>query len=215
MVFFAIGFETTTPPTALVLKQAAAEASPTSACCAAMCSRPARSRTSWSRPRCGSGAPCRSTASVGPAHVSILIGSAPYEGFARDYRKPVVIAGFEPLDVMQAILMLDPPGQRRPRRGRERVHPRRHPRRGNAAAQALVAEVFELREASSGAAWARSNSARCASARPTHAGTPSGASNCATIRTRLRARPLDLKLMARADGHGTTAPAAPFWGHRD
>ncbi|MFX8323995.1 hydrogenase formation protein HypD, partial [Acinetobacter baumannii] len=43
---------------------------------------------------------------VGPAHVSIVIGSDPYVPFAEGYRKPVVIAGFEPLDVMQAILML-------------------------------------------------------------------------------------------------------------
>jgi hypothetical protein len=43
---------------------------------------------------------------IGPAHVSTVIGSRPYEFFAEEYRKPVVIAGFEPLDVMQAILML-------------------------------------------------------------------------------------------------------------
>jgi hydrogenase expression/formation protein HypD len=43
---------------------------------------------------------------IGPAHVSTIIGSRPYEFFAEEYRKPVVIAGFEPLDVMQAILML-------------------------------------------------------------------------------------------------------------
>ena len=43
---------------------------------------------------------------IGPAHVSPVIGSRPYEFFAEEYRKPVVIAGFEPLDVMQAILML-------------------------------------------------------------------------------------------------------------
>jgi len=43
---------------------------------------------------------------IGPAHVSTVIGSRPYEHFAQEYAKPVVIAGFEPLDVMQAILML-------------------------------------------------------------------------------------------------------------
>ena len=43
---------------------------------------------------------------IGPAHVSTIIGSRPYEFFAEEYRKPVVIAGFEPLDVMQAIRML-------------------------------------------------------------------------------------------------------------
>jgi hydrogenase expression/formation protein HypD len=43
---------------------------------------------------------------IGPAHVSTIIGSRPYEFFAAEFRKPVVIAGFEPLDVMQAIKML-------------------------------------------------------------------------------------------------------------
>ena len=43
---------------------------------------------------------------IGPAHVSTVIGSQPYEYFAEEYQRPVVIAGFEPLDVMQAILML-------------------------------------------------------------------------------------------------------------
>jgi hydrogenase expression/formation protein HypD len=82
---------------------------------------------------------------VGPAHVSIVIGSAPYEGFARDYRKPVVIAGFEPLDVMQAVLML----VRQVNDSRAEVEnefSRAVTRQGNAAAQAVVAEVFELRE---------------------------------------------------------------------
>ena len=43
---------------------------------------------------------------IGPAHVSTVIGTRPYEPFASEYGKPVVIAGFEPLDVAQAILML-------------------------------------------------------------------------------------------------------------
>src|SRR3546814_10468152 len=43
---------------------------------------------------------------LGPAHVSVVIGSQPYEYFAEEFARPVVIAGFEPLDVMQSILML-------------------------------------------------------------------------------------------------------------
>ena len=43
---------------------------------------------------------------IGPAHVSTVIGTQPYEFFAEEFGKPVVIAGFEPLDVMQSILML-------------------------------------------------------------------------------------------------------------
>ncbi|SER28187.1 hydrogenase expression/formation protein HypD [Nitrosomonas sp. Nm51] len=43
---------------------------------------------------------------IGPAHAFTAIGSRPYEYFAEEFQKPVVIAGFEALDVMQAILML-------------------------------------------------------------------------------------------------------------
>ena len=81
---------------------------------------------------------------IGPAHVSTVIGSAPYDYFAEEYRKPVVIAGFEPLDVMQAILML----VRQLNEGRAEVEnefTRAVTRHGNAKAKALVAELFELR----------------------------------------------------------------------
>jgi hydrogenase expression/formation protein HypD len=83
---------------------------------------------------------------IGPAHVSTVIGSQPYEYFAEEYRKPVVIAGFEPLDVMRAILML----VRQVNDGRAEVEnefSRAVTRDGNLKAQALVSEVFELRRA--------------------------------------------------------------------
>jgi len=83
---------------------------------------------------------------VGPAHVSIVIGSAPYERFARTWGRPVVISGFEPLDLMQSILML----VRQVNEGRAEVEnqfTRAVTPQGNAAAQALMAEVFETREA--------------------------------------------------------------------
>jgi hydrogenase expression/formation protein HypD len=76
--------------------------------------------------------------------VSIVIGSAPYEHFADEYRKPVVIAGFEPLDVVQAVLML----VRQVNEGRfevENEFTRAVTREGNQNAQSLVSEVFELR----------------------------------------------------------------------
>jgi hydrogenase expression/formation protein HypD len=82
---------------------------------------------------------------VGPAHVSIVIGSAPYEPFARAWHKPVVIAGFEPLDLMRAILML----VRQVNEGRAEVEnqfTRAVSREGNRLAQEAVAEVFEPRE---------------------------------------------------------------------
>ena len=82
---------------------------------------------------------------IGPAHVSTIIGSRPYESCAREYRKPVVIAGFEPLDVLQAIRML----VRQVNEGRSEVEnefTRAVTRDGNLKAQALVAEVFTRRE---------------------------------------------------------------------
>jgi hydrogenase expression/formation protein HypD len=83
---------------------------------------------------------------VGPAHVSVVIGSDPYAKFAQEYHKPVVIAGFEPLDVLQAILML----VRQVNEGRAEVEnefTRAVTPHGNLNAQAVMDEVFELREA--------------------------------------------------------------------
>ena len=80
----------------------------------------------------------------GPSHVSSIIGSQPYEFFAEEFQKPVVIAGFEPLDVMQSALML----VRQLNEGRHEVeneYTRVVSREGNLKAQALVAEVLELR----------------------------------------------------------------------
>ena len=74
------------------------------------------------------------------------LGSAPYEPFPRDYGKPVVIAGFEPLDVMRAIQLL----LRQINDGRTEVEnefTRAVGRDGNRKAQALVDRVFALREA--------------------------------------------------------------------
>ena len=82
---------------------------------------------------------------IGPAHVSTIIGSRPYEFFAEKYRKPVVIAGFEPLDVMQAIRMLV--RQVNENRGEvENEFSRAVSRDGNKKAQQLVADVFAMRE---------------------------------------------------------------------
>ncbi|MDZ5461033.1 hydrogenase formation protein HypD [Azohydromonas lata] len=145
VVFLAIGFETTTPPTALAIRQAAQEDLPNFSvlCCHVL--TPAAITHILNSPEVKDWRTVPLDGFVGPAHVSIVIGSAPYEGFARDYRKPVVIAGFEPLDVMQAVLML----MRQVNEGRAEVEnefSRAVTRQGNAAAQAVVAEVFELRE---------------------------------------------------------------------
>jgi hydrogenase expression/formation protein HypD len=81
---------------------------------------------------------------IGPSHVSAVIGSRPYEYFAEEYQRPVVIAGFEPLDVLQAIRMLVRQLNER-RSCVENQFTRGVTREGNGKAQRLVAEVFELR----------------------------------------------------------------------
>ncbi len=145
VVFFAIGFETTTPPTALVIEQAAREglANFSVLCCHVLTPSAITHILESAEVRELGTVPIDGF--IGPAHVSIVIGSAPYEHFAEEYRKPVVIAGFEPLDVMQAILML----VRQVNAGRcevENQFTRAVTRAGNLAAQAAVARVFELRE---------------------------------------------------------------------
>jgi len=141
VVFFAIGFETTTPPTAVAIRQAAADGLKNFSILCNHVLTPAAMHAILSGKE-----GVALDGFVGPAHVSTVIGSHPYEVFASDYRKPVVIAGFEPLDVMQAILML----VRQINDGRAEVEnefTRAVTREGNRKAQALVAEVFELRDA--------------------------------------------------------------------
>ena len=142
VVFFAIGFETTTPPTALVIRDAAREGLTNfSVMCSHVMTPPAiRAILDGAEENTA-----QIDGFVGPAHVSVVIGSDPYAKFARDYQKPVVIAGFEPLDVLQAILML----VRQVNDGRAEVEnefSRAVTPSGNRHAQALMDEVFELRE---------------------------------------------------------------------
>jgi hydrogenase expression/formation protein HypD len=144
VVFLAIGFETTTPPTAVALKQAAVEqlANFSVLCCHVL--TPSAISTILESPEVRQWGTVQLDGFIGPAHVSTIIGSRPYEFFAEEYRKPVVIAGFEPLDVMQSILML----VRQVNEGRacvENEFTRAVTREGNLKAQNLVAEVFELR----------------------------------------------------------------------
>jgi len=146
VVFFAIGFETTTPPTALVIRQAAALGLKNFSVLCNHVLTPAAIAHILESPEVRQLGTLPLDGFIGPAHVSTVIGSQPYEFFAEEYRKPVVIAGFEPLDVMQAILML----VRQINEGRAEVEnefSRAVTRDGNLKAQALVSEVFELRRA--------------------------------------------------------------------
>ncbi|NOV32484.1 hydrogenase formation protein HypD [Methylomonas sp. ZR1] len=139
VVFFAIGFETTTPPTAVAIKQAQAEGLGNFSVFCNHVLTPAAMQAILNAPE-----PVQIDAFLGPSHVSSVIGSKPYEAFAQDYAKPIVIAGFEPLDVMQSALMLI----RQLNAGQHTVeneYSRAVTREGNLKAQALMAEIFELR----------------------------------------------------------------------
>ncbi|MBI5165154.1 MAG: hydrogenase formation protein HypD [Magnetospirillum sp.] len=145
VVFFAIGFETTTPPTAVALKQAQALGLANFSVFCNHVLTPSAIAQILDSPEVRQLGTVRLDGFIGPAHVSTVIGSAPYEYFAEEYRKPVVIAGFEPLDVLQAIRML----VRQVNDGRfavENEFARAVTRDGNTKAKALVAEVFELRK---------------------------------------------------------------------
>jgi hydrogenase expression/formation protein HypD len=144
VVFFAIGFETTTPPTAVALKTAAREGLTNFSVVCNHVLTPSAIMNILESPQVRELGTVPLDGFIGPAHVSTVIGSRPYEFFAEEYQKPVVIAGFEPLDVMQAILML----VRQLNDGRAEVEnefTRAVTREGNLKAQTLVSEVFELR----------------------------------------------------------------------
>ena len=144
VVFFAIGFETTTPPTAVAIRQAQAEGLGNFSVFCNHVLTPAAIQNILESPEVREMGSVSIDGFFGPSHVSSIIGSRPYEFFAEEFQKPVVIAGFEPLDVMQSALMLI----RQLNEGRydvENEYTRVVTREGNVKAQSLVAEVFELR----------------------------------------------------------------------
>jgi hydrogenase expression/formation protein HypD len=138
VVFFAIGFETTAPSTALTILRAKAEGIRNfSVFCNHVTIIPAI-RAILDSPD------MRLDGFVGPGHVSTVIGCRPYEWIAKDEGKPVVVSGFEPLDILQSIVML----LRQLRNGEatvENQYKRVVPWEGNRAALRAMAEVFELR----------------------------------------------------------------------
>src|SRR6202522_377583 len=138
VMFFAIGFETTAPSTALTLMRARAQgAANFSVFCNHVTIVPAI-RAILDSPD------MRLDGFIGPGHVSTVIGCRPYEWIARNEGKPIVVSGFEPLDILQSIVML----LHQLQKGEARVenqYTRVVPWEGNRAALAAMAEVFELR----------------------------------------------------------------------
>lgn len=139
VVFFGLGFETTMPSTAMTVLQAKAEqVTNFSLFCNHITIIPTL-RAILDSPE------LNIDGFLGPGHVSMVIGSRPYEFIARDFNKPITIAGFEPLDVLQSVWMV----LAQIAEGRAEVenqYGRVVPRDGNRLALEAVHEVFEVRE---------------------------------------------------------------------
>ena len=138
VVFLAVGFETTAPSTAVTVRQAKAAAVKNfSVFCnhvtivpplQAILDSPGLELHGF----------------LGPGHVSTVVGIDPFRSLSARYAKPIVVSGFEPLDILQGIAMLLT--QRAEQRCEvENQYGRAVPNDGNPRALAVIAEVFELR----------------------------------------------------------------------
>ena len=138
VIFFAIGFETTAPSTALTLVRAKTLGIHNfSVFCNHVTIIPAI-RAILDSPD------MRIDAFIGPGHVSTVIGCRPYEWIAKNENKPVAVSGFEPLDILQSIVMV----LRQLRANESKIenqYKRVVPWEGNRAALRAMADVFELR----------------------------------------------------------------------
>lgn len=139
VVFFGLGFETTMPSTAMTVQQAEKEQVKNfSLFCNHITIIPTIKAMLDSPDM-------RLDGFLGPGHVSMIIGSSPYEFIAKDYNRPLVVAGFEPLDILQSVYMLVKQLIEN-RCEIENQYQRIVPPAGNVPALNAIAEVFELRE---------------------------------------------------------------------
>ncbi|MFF4618278.1 hydrogenase formation protein HypD [Nonomuraea jabiensis] len=138
VVFMAIGFETTAPSTAMTVLRAEAEGLANfSVFCNHVMIIPAIKAILDSPD-------LRLDGFIGPGHVSAVIGCQPYEFIARDYGKPLVVAGFEPLDILDSVHRL----LTQLAEGRcevENQYARVVPWQGNRIALAAMGRVMRLR----------------------------------------------------------------------
>jgi len=137
VVFFAVGFETTAPANAMAVFQAHAQGLANFSVLVAHVLVPPAMEAILSAPdNCVQGF-------LAAGHVCTVMGYSEYEPLAQRYRVPIVVTGFEPLDILQGVLMC----VQQLEQGRatvENPYSRAVCRAGNPHAQALVAEVFEV-----------------------------------------------------------------------
>ena len=138
VVFFAVGFETTAPSTAITLLKAREVGVSNFSVFSNHVTIVPPIRAILESPD------LRLDGFLGPGHVSTVVGQRPYRFVPAQYGKPLVTAGFEPLDILQAIVML----LEQLRSGRcevENQYGRVVREEGNPRALAVLADVFELR----------------------------------------------------------------------
>ena len=139
IVFFALGFETTMPSTALTVLQAEKDGiSNFSLFCNHITTVPTLKAILDTPDMILDGF-------VAPGHVSMVLGEGPLQFVAEEYKKPIVISGFEPLDILQSIWMLVKQISEQ-RHELENQYTRVVQKDGNSAGLQAMAEVFELRE---------------------------------------------------------------------
>lgn len=138
VIFFGLGFESTTPSTALCIQQAAREQLPNFTVFCNHITVPPPIKALLDDPH------MVLDGFVGPGHVSMVIGTHPYDFIAKDYGKPIVVAGFEPLDLLQSVIMVLI--QIRDNRAEvENQYARVVPADGNPVSIAAIADVYQLR----------------------------------------------------------------------
>jgi len=139
IVFFGLGFETTMPSTAFSLLQAEKEGiNNFSLFCNHITTVPTIKAVLDSPDM-------RIDGFLGPGHVSMVVGTKIYEFIARAYKKPLIVTGFEPLDILQALWMLIKQKQEK-RCEIENQYKRVVPENGNPKALAAINKVFTMRD---------------------------------------------------------------------
>ena len=139
IIFFALGFETTMPGTALTVLQAETEnITNFSLFCNHITTIPTIKAILDSPDM-------RVDGFLAPGHVSMVVGEQPFDFVAETYGKPIVITGFEPLDILQSIWMLLYQLTEN-RVTVENQYARIVPAEGNEPGLNAIAKVFELRE---------------------------------------------------------------------
>jgi hydrogenase expression/formation protein HypD len=137
VVFFAVGFETTAPANSMAVWQAAREGLANFSMLVSHVLVPPAVRLLLGFPE------NRVQGFIAPGHVCAVMGYTEYEELAREFHVPFVVGGFEPLDLLEAILML----VRQLEQGRAEVenqYARSVTREGNTAARNRMFEVFEI-----------------------------------------------------------------------